>query len=358
MIKKYGLLSLTLTGILTWTAGCRPPPVEEPEVARPVKIVTAGSAAVGIHREFPGTIMATRHADLSFEVPGRMIERLVNEGQEVKQGEVLARLDDTDLQASLLQAVAGLRKAQADLDRSLRIREEDQGAISASKIDADQKAMEVLEAEVAMAEKAVQDTALKAPFDGMIARRLVENFQNVQAKEPIFAFQDLSELEIEISLPERDIVLGHIRSTPEEITELSNPVVQISALPEHEFPAQASEFSARADPDTRTFQVRFVFKAEGDASILPGMTARVAVTLPGEDIIRLPSHAVFADEGGQSQVWTLNPDAMTVHAKPVKPGNLTGDEVTIEEGLSQGDQIVVSGISQLREGLKVRRHER
>ena len=101
-----------------------------------------------------------------------------------------------------------------------------------------------------------------------------------------------------------------------------------------------------------------VFEPPEELSILPGMTARVTVTLPGEDIIRLPSHAVFADEAAASQVWKLNPEAMTVHRTPVKAGELTGGDVEILEGLSMGDQIVVSGVSQLREGMKVRRFQR
>ncbi len=354
-IQRFVICTAAL-GALALGGGCRREAAEEPPVARPVKILTVGEAAAGIAREFPGTIQATRHADISFEVAGRMVERLVNEGQEVKKGDVLARLDDQDLQASLDQVKASLRKAEADLNRSMRIREEDAGAISESKIDTDRKTMEVMEAEVRKAEKAVADAVLRAPFDGMVARRLVENFQNVQAKQAVLVFQDASQLEIEVSIPERDITRGSTaRATAPEMTERLKPEVQVSALPDRSFPARVSEFATRADPSTRTFQVRLVFDPPEDVAILPGMTARVTATLPGDGTIRLPSHAVFADDRGASHVWKLNPEGMTVHSVAVKPGTLTGGDLEIVEGLSIGDQIVTSGISQLREGTKVRR---
>jgi RND family efflux transporter MFP subunit len=345
-------------GLTVFAAGCGREAPEPPPVARPVKIITVGGEGIGLVREFPGTIRATQEAELSFEVAGRIIERLADEGQPVKEGDVLARLDDSNFQAGLAAAAAGLHKAQADLNRSLRIREEDPGAISTSKIDADRRAVDVMDAEVQIAQKAVDDAVLRAPFSGVVARRMMENYQNVQAKEPVMFLQDISQLEIEISLPERDITQGQLNKSPEELTKRSSPKVEISSLPERSFSARVSEFATRADPATRTFQVRLVFEPPDDVAVLPGMTARVTVTLEHDDSTQLPSHAVFADEGGASHVWRVNPDAMTAHAVPVKPGALVGGDINIIEGLTAGDQVVVSGVSQLREGVKVRRYER
>lgn len=338
-------------------AGCGKPPVEAPPVVRPVKVVTVGEAGVETTREFPGTIRATREAALSFEVAGRIIERLVGEGQQVKEGEAMARLDDRDLQASLDQVKAGLRKAEADLDRSVRIREEDPGAISTSKIDADKRGVEVYEAEMRIAEKALEDAVLRAPFAGMVARRLAENFQNVQAKETVFELQDISQLEIEISVPERDVAQGRVNRAPTDMTQDTQPTVHISALPDSSFPARVSEFATRADPATRTFQVRLVFEPPEDVRILPGMTARVNIHAETPDVVRLPSHAAVADEQGRAQVWVLDPDTMTVKAKSVRLGDMAGDEIAVLEGLSAGELVVVSGVSKLREGMKVRRHQ-
>ena len=314
----------------------------------------AGAAAI---REFPGTIKATQHAELSFEVSGLIIERLVNEGQRVKKGDELARLDDRNYQAQLDKVAATLREARSELERSERIYEQNPGAISTQKIDTDRKSVEVAEAEIRIAEKAVEDTVLRAPFDGTIARRLVEDFQNVLAKEPVMILQDISKLEIEISVPERDMTAGTTNRTVEEITERAEPKVEVSSLPGRSYTARVSELATTADPITRTFQVRLVFEPPEDVSILPGMTARVIVKPLTDDVIRLPSHAAFADESGAAQVWIVDPTTMTVGRRPVQLGEVTGSEVEIPEGLVKGDQVAVSGVSQLRDGVQVRRYE-
>jgi RND family efflux transporter MFP subunit len=339
-------------------SACKQEPAEQAPVVRPVKIVTIGEAAADLIRELPGTVRAVQHADMGFEVAGRITEFLVKEGQRVKQGEVLARLDDRDYQASLDQAKAAHRKAQADLQRSQRIYQEDPGAISTSKIDADRKAVDVAEADLRKAAKAVEDTVLRAPFDGVAARRLVEDYQNVQAKEPVLVFQDISLLEIEVGVPERDFARGNIDKTREELTQRTRPQVEISSLPGRMFPARVKELATSADPVTRTFQVRLSFEPPEDASILPGMTARVVYyTAAGEGGKRLPSHATFADADNQPHVWLVDKATMKVRATPVKLGVLTGDQVQIEEGLSPGDQVAVTGVAQLREGMQVRRFE-
>ncbi len=343
-------LGLSLTG-------CGEEPVQEAPVVRPVKIVTIGDPGAAVTRELPGTIRAAQHADMAFEVGGRITEFLVKEGQQVTQGTELARLDKRDYQANLDQASASYRKAQSDLQRSLRIYKEDPGAISTSKIDTDRKAVEVAEAQVRKEEKAVQDTVLRAPFDGFVARRLVEDFQNVKAKEPVLVLQDISQLEIEVSAPERDISRGVARLTPEEMTQRAKPQVEISSLPGRTFPAAVREFATTADPVTRTFQIRLTFAPPDDASVLPGMTARVTYTATRDDTLRLPSHAAFADEAGNPHVWLVDATTMTVQRKPVKLRGLAGNEVEIVEGLTAGDLVAVSGVSQLREGVQVRRYE-
>lgn len=351
------VISCAILCTVVLVSGCGQEPVEQAPVVRPVKIVTIGDAGATSIRELPGTVRAVQHADMGFEVPGRIIEFRVKEGQRVKQGEVLARLDDRDFQASLDQSKAAHRKAQSDLQRSQRIYQEDPGAISTSKIDADRKAVEVTEADLRKAEKAVEDTVLRAPFDGIAARRLVEDFQNVQAKEPVVVLQDNSILEIEVGVPERDFARGDVNRTPDEMTRRAQPRVEISSLPGRTFPAKVKEFATRADPVTRTFQVRLSFDPPDDASILPGMTARVIYNAQGEGGTQLPSHATFADANNQPHVWLVDKATMKVRAAPVELGKLTGDEVQIMGGLSPGDQVAVSGVGQLREGMEVRRHE-
>jgi multidrug efflux system membrane fusion protein len=124
------LSGLLLASTLALVAGCEKEPPPQPEVVRPVKMLTIEGAGAVSQREYPATVKATQQADMGFEVPGRVIEFLVNEGQIVETGELLARLDDRDYQAELEKAQANQRKALADLNRSLSIYKQDKGAIS------------------------------------------------------------------------------------------------------------------------------------------------------------------------------------------------------------------------------------
>lgn len=336
--------------------GCSEAPVEEEVVVRPVKIFEIGGTDSGLTRELPGTIRATQNADISFQVGGRMTSLLVTEGENVVAGQELARLDDRDYQADYDQADAAFRKAQSDLNRSQRIYEQDPGAISTSKIETDRKAVEVAEAALRKAEKAVQDTILRAPFDGVVARRLVEEFQNLQPKEAVLILQDLTSLEIEVSVPERDVAQSERQRNPEETTRQIRPRVQVSSLPGLEFPARLVEFSTTADPATRTFQARLKFDAP-EENILPGMTARVVYNAVSESGVRLPSTSTFADASGAANVWIVDSESMRVSKRPVTLGVLSGGHVDVVSGLGPGDLVAVSGVSQLREGMQVRRYD-
>lgn len=337
--------------------GCSEPPPEAPEVVRPVKIQIIGDTSMVGRREYPGTVRATQNAEMAFEVQGKITEFLVREGDIVIEGDVLARLDDRDYQAQLKAAQADLRKAQSDLNRSLSIFKQDSGAISQQTIDSDRKSVEVAQARLEVSEKAVEDTVLVAPFPGRMARKLVEDFQNVQAKQPVLILQDNSTLEVEVNVPERDVIRGQSERPPDEINRRLDPAVIISALPDRHFPALIKEFATVADPVTRTFAARLTFDNPRDVTILPGMTARVQVTMDRDRAWSLPVTALQADDTGKPFVWKVDPQSMTVSPVAVVPGDMAGDLVRIESGLEQGDQVAVSGVAQLREGMKVRRYE-
>jgi len=350
--RSLGLVAafcLTLSG-----TACEKKAVEEAPVVRPVKVHTIGKADEQSRREYPGSIRAIQHADMGFEVGGRIEEFYVREGDEVVQGEVLARLDDRNYVADLDAAKANLRKAQSDLRRSQSIFKEDPGAISKQTIDSDQRAVDVAKANLAVSQKAYEDTKLRAPFSGLMARKLVEDFQNVQAKEPVLILQDTSTLEIEINVPERDVARGSTDKAVDAVTARGDPDVIVSALPDRTFPARLKEFASAADPVTRTFSAKLNFENPGDVNILPGMTARVQVTINPERAWTVPVSAAVANDSGNPYVWKLDPDSMTVSPAPVTLGNLIDDRVKIIDGVETGDLVVVSGVNQLRDGMKVR----
>ncbi|HEY5647418.1 MAG TPA: efflux RND transporter periplasmic adaptor subunit, partial [Pseudomonadales bacterium] len=224
-------LAVAAAGIALLVTACEKPAVEQTPVVRPVKVHTLGKPDAASRREYPGSIRAFQHADMGFEVGGRITEFYVSEGDDVVQGEVLARLDARDYEANLKASQANLRKAEADLRRSQNIYKEDPGAISTETIDTHQRAVDVAKANLAVSQKALDDTKLRAPFSGRMARKLVEDFQNVTAKEPVLVLQDTSTLEIEINVPERDVARGPTDRASKDVTERTEPEVIVSALP-------------------------------------------------------------------------------------------------------------------------------
>lgn len=350
------VLALAVGGMLCACSDEAPPAAP---VVRPVKMLTVGESASGT-REYPGRLRAGQQADMAFEVAGRIVEFPFREGETASAGAVLARLDDRDYVNLLEQAQAALNNRRTYLRRIAQAHET--GAVSDQDMDDARAQVEVAAAEVKIRQKAVDDTVLRAPFDGVMSRKLVEDFANVQAKQPVLIFEDPSTMEIKVSVPERDLAARSAKhDTPEQITRRIQPKVIVTSLPDRVFPARLEELATTADPATRTFEATFVFDPGKDVTVLPGMTAKVIVTLKAEASqaaeVAIPARAAVADPNGQAAVWIVKPDD-SVEMRPVTLGPLRGDEVFVRKGLANGDTVVVSGMGELRPGMKVRRWER
>lgn len=341
-----------------WTmilAACSEPVVQQENVARPVKMVTVEGPEAAPSIEYPGVLSASQSTEIGFEVSGKIIEFPVREGQQVAAGDVLALLDPRDYQAKLNRAQARLDAATADYNRYKELVE--QGWVSQQRFERETLSHEAALADFQTAEKALQDSTLRAPFAGNIARKIGDNFQNVQAREPILEIHDVSSLEIDINIPEQDFVRVERGLSTEEITRRASPMVIIPTAPDQPIPARVKSFTTTADPMTRTFGVTLAFNPPQGLNLLPGMTARIRITPSRGDLgrasIRVPATAVLADDDGNAFVWRYDAATAAVEAVPVEVGRLIGNEAEIISGLSPGDRVAISGISSLRAGMKV-----
>lgn len=340
--------------------GCREQEAPPPEPIRPIKILSIGGSEEGTQLEFPGTIEAARHSRMGFEVQGRIIDYPVVEGDRLKKGDLLAKLDPRDYQEAVNKA-----QAQADfLETELARRRQlfDQGVDSELVYDKARRNYEIQVANVATAKKALDDTELRAPFDGIVAAKLVKDFVNVAAKEPVAIFEDDSFLKIEIAIPEVDFIRMAPGLTLAERTSVADPKVILSSMADREFPARIVEIANIADPVTRTFRITLSFEKPDDVIINSGMTAKVVATSTGNERLAvggflIPVQAAMGDEAGKAFVWRVDSETMEVHRNPVELGEMTGSMVLIMSGLSSGDEIAISGIGQLREGMRVRRFD-
>ena len=350
-IPSAAVLALIATCLLT--GGCGNQEQEAPEIVRPVKMMVIGASTAGGVREYPGQVRAAEEIELSFEVPGRLIQLNAREGQMKAKGALIAALDPRDFEADRDRVVARRNETRADFERNRTLYERD--AISLRDLEVVQRQFEVSEANLAQAKKALADTRLYAPFGGKVAERLVENRENVTAKQPIVVFHDDSSLEIRASFPESDFLRIRDLGTVEDMTARLSPTVEISAAAGRSIKAWVKELRGTADPVTRTYEVTLGFEPVADLSITSGMTARVVITLAAtEGALLIPSSAVVSDSGHQSLVWVYDAAEGAVHGRKVELGQMTGIEIEILSGLEDGDTIAILGGSNLTEGMKVR----
>jgi RND family efflux transporter MFP subunit len=341
-------------------AGCGDEPAPAPPVARPIKIMTIDTKGAVEVLEYSGTVSAAQHSEMAFEVPGKITDFPVIEGQIVKKGDLLVRIDPRDMEALADVDTAKVRLAKAEYDRQRKLFEAD--VSSQQELDRAKRAYEVNVAKSQGSSKGLEDTELFALFDGIVAKKLVRDFENVQAKQPVLILQDTTNLEIDVTIPEADAVRSAPSLTLEERTARIKPLVIVTSLPDRSFPAQIKEFSTTADPVTRTFNATLRFDPPDDVSIKPGMTATVRIhfqpaspTGVGLAGISIPASATLTDDTGHAFVWVVDPTAMTVKQTPVQLGTLSGSRVFVTSGLAAGQQIAISGVHQLRDGMLVRR---
>jgi len=351
---------IVLIGVAWGSMGCREQEAPPPEPIRPIKILSIGGSEGGTQLEFPGTIEAARHSRMGFEVQGRIIEYPVVEGDRLKKGGLLAKLDPRDYQEAINKAQAQANFLETELARRRQLF--DQGVDSELVYEKARRNYEVQVANVATAQKALDDTELRAPFDGVVSAKLVKDFVNVAAKEPVAIFEDDSFLKIEIAIPEVDFIRMAPGLTLAERTSVAKPKVIVSSMANREFPARIVEIANIADPVTRTFRVTLSFEKPDDVIINSGMTAKVVATSTGNERLAvggflIPVQAALGDEAGKAFVWRVDSETMEVHRNPVELGEMTGSMVLVMSGLSSGDEIAISGIGQLREGMRVRRFD-
>jgi RND family efflux transporter MFP subunit len=320
-----------------------------PETVRPVKVIRIADGTWDSAEEYPGQVRASKRVDLAFQVSGPLITLPAREGQVVSKGQVIASILPRDYETALDKAKAQALEAEQQFQRYRELYIQKQ--VSKADFDRYRAARDVAVAQEEDAKNALSDTRLRASFDGIIAKRFVENFEDVQAKQPIVSLQDISSIEILVDLPERGMVADGQRDSVVA-------VAQFTSAPGREFPLKLKEFSTEADPQTLTYRVVLEMEQPGDIRFLPGMTAKVIgrgkTAIGGDQGFFLPAIAVVSDGAGGEFVWIVREDDMTAHRIPVTVGELAGSSrIRVTSGLSGGETVITAGMTRLLEGMKV-----
>lgn len=321
-----------------------------PQLVKTVETASVASAS----RSFTGTIAARVQSNLGFRVPGKIVERLVDAGQQVKAGQALMRIDDTDLRLALtakrnavVAARAAFVQASADEKRYASL-VRDRVAATPQRYEQAKAALDTAEAQLAAAEAEANVAGNEATYstlvagaDGTVTAALGEPGQVVAAGQTVVQLAHAGPREAVVSLPET--IRPTIGSEAEAWRYGDAQRVGIARL---------RQISDAADAQTRTYEARYVL--EGDAALAPlGSTVTIRIS-NGErqPEISVPIGAVL-DDGDRTGVWVLDRSSSTVRFAAVRIKQL-GGETAIVTGIAPGQEVVALGAHLLKEGAAVR----
>ncbi|MEM6911916.1 MAG: efflux RND transporter periplasmic adaptor subunit [Verrucomicrobiota bacterium] len=343
-------LSLAALAAILLT-GCYKKEVVETRPPRPVVSIVVPEPVAFETRRFSGLVESAEGAPLSFESGGRIVEVFAKEGQRYKQGEVLAQVDDSTYQNDVASAQASLTNAQQEV-RRLR-QSYSTGNASQSDLDAVIAQAASRKAEFENASKALRDTKLTMPYDGVIGSVSVERQQVVQVGEVVMKIQGKTGLEFEIGVPARDIGVVNTGLEAE---------IALGTFPGEVFPGVVSEIATEVSANG-TYPVTLTMSgtAGEQSKVKVGMDGEVILKLPNPrgDVIQVPATCIAGTAGRGTYCWVLtteSPEADTgiVQKREVETGLLTEDgTIEILEGLEPGERIVSRGVHAIQDGMEV-----
>jgi RND family efflux transporter MFP subunit len=349
VIAASGVAALVTVAMRTQEASAVGDPRQEPPI---VRLVTAAQVN-GSERGFTGTIGARVQSNLGFRVAGKIVERLVNVGQQVKAGEPLMRIDETDLRLALTakrNAVAAAHASviQRDADERRYASLLDKGWVSPQRYEQAKAASDTAQAQLAAAEAAARVAENEATYsilvadaDGTVIETLGEPGQVVSPGQTVVRLAQAGPREALVALPET------IRPAIGSMAEAS-----VYGSDGRRFAARLRQLSDAADAQTRTYEARYVLDGEAAAAPLGATVTIRLANQPSRPEVQVPLAAVL-DDGTKTGVWVFDSGTSTVRFRPVKLIRLT-NETAVISGLGFGDPVVSLGAHLLQEGARVR----
>jgi RND family efflux transporter MFP subunit len=327
--------------------------VSDPRLEPPIVRLVMPARVSGSERGFTGIIGAKVESNLGFRVPGKIVERLVDVGQQVKVGQPLMRIDDTDLRLALAakrNAVTAARalvvQAEPDEQRYASLLKD--GWVPSQRYEQAKAALDTAraqlaaaEAEAGVAENEATYAVLIADADGTVIETLGEPGQVVSAGQPVVRLAESGPREAVVALSET------VRPAKGSVAEA---IVYGGDGRRHT--AHLRQLSDSADGQTRTYEARYVLDGEAAAAPLGSTVTIRLASQASEAEVEVPLGAVL-DDGEKTGVWVLDRASSTVHFRPVKLVRVNSETAVIS-GLDSADPVVSLGAHLLREGVRVR----
>lgn len=345
---------LTITGLLALFA-CGPAEPPPPEPPRPVRAITALLEPGGETVTLTGQVEAAEEVGLAFRIGGRMIERRVNIGDQVRAGQIIARLEDSTPRDNLRAARAATAAARAALVQARNHYDRQNQLLRSGfttranyddavrRLQAAQSQVDASLAQESIAETTLAYTDLAADSNGVVTARGAEPGEVVAAGQRIVTLA-------------REGGRDAVFDVPARLMEQSEPdplvTVLLSSNPSVRTTGRVREISPQADPVTRTFRVR-VGLIDPPETMRLGSTVNGGIQIGGVSGIEVPASALTRGSQGPA-VWVVNGQNSTVALRPVEVARYDAARAIIAGGLQEGEVVVTAGVQTLRPGQKVR----
>lgn len=344
---------LAIASAVVLVAACSKP-VEKSEDVRPVRAISLAAASVDTVAEFPGDVRARVESRLGFRVAGKIVDRKVDVGSQVKRGQLLMQLDPQDLRLAQAQASAGMKAAEsnrdlarAELKRYQELREKN--FVSQAVLDSKETAYKAAQASYDQALAGYRNqsnqagyASLIADVDGVVTSVDAEVGQVVAAGNPVIRLAQTGEKEIVIGIPEDKV---------DTLRQLTDVRVRTWANPNETIPGKLRELSPVADPATRTYTAKISIP-NAPENIKLGMTAYVAFAARTDNaVIKLPLSALVQDKSSTA-VWVVEKNS--VKLVPIQVAGTAGNDILVAGGITPGQTIVTAGVNLLQPGQKVK----
>lgn len=282
-----------------------------------------------------GTLMANEEVELRSEISGRVTDVNFEEGKKVKKGDLLLKINDSELKAQLKHKEIEEEQASDEEGRSRKLHEIN--AISQDDYDKVLHSLQMVQADKAAIESQITQTEIRAPFDGVIGLRHISEGGYVTPDLMLASIQELDPMKVEFSVPEKYV----------QQLKAGTEIVIKTGDSQEESRGKVYAVESKIDSDTRTIKARAKIP-NPNATLIPGSFAKVEITLEElPNAIVIPSQAVVPQISGESVFICKNGKAAMI---PVKTGIRTENSVQVIEGLAGDDTLIVSGLMQLADG--------
>lgn len=318
---------------------------KEQEAKAPIRVKTeVASTATSVNGQtYVGMVEEQEATAVSFTGMGVVKRMLVNEGQAVAKGQLIAEMDDTQARNLLSGAEAQMTQANDALERFKMLH--DAGSLPEVQWVEIQSKVAQAKSQLDVAKKNLADCRLVAPVSGIIGKKMIGAGETALPSQAVVSILDISSVKVKVAIPEAEI--GGISGN-------TSSIIKVEAIGSS-FEGGRIEKGVQADALTHTYDIR-INVANRERKLLPGMVASVSFGSEKSEVkteqLSMPVTAVQKKADGSLFVWTIEKDS-TAHRTTITTGETLGNRIVVTTGISEGERIVTEGYQKLSENTKV-----